>query len=97
MGLAWQFGNLHLFGYDLIIAAPPWDFENYSEAGTNKGADPHHSVMPLTDIAALPVGQPVAIVCSCFGHAGGQWQRGMRRPWRALGASRLNRRSSGAS
>jgi hypothetical protein len=26
---------------DVIIADPPWDFENYSAAGTAKGADPH--------------------------------------------------------
>jgi N6-adenosine-specific RNA methylase IME4 len=52
---AWQFGGLAMFGYDLIVADPPWDFENYSDAGTKKGADPHYSVMVLKDIKALPV------------------------------------------
>jgi N6-adenosine-specific RNA methylase IME4 len=52
---AWQFGTLAMFGYDVIVADPPWDFENYSDAGTKKGADPHYSVMPLEAIKALPV------------------------------------------
>jgi N6-adenosine-specific RNA methylase IME4 len=52
---AWQFGTLAMFGYDLIVADPPWDFENYSDAGTKKGADPHYGVMPLKEIKALPV------------------------------------------
>jgi hypothetical protein len=39
------------------VADPPWDFENYSEAGSAKGADPHYEVMPLDAIIALPVGQ----------------------------------------
>jgi N6-adenosine-specific RNA methylase IME4 len=52
---AWQFGALAMFGYDVIVADPPWDFENYSDAGTKKGADPHYSVMPLKAIKALPV------------------------------------------
>jgi hypothetical protein len=38
---AWRFGTLAMFGYDVIVADPPWDFENYSDAGTKKGADPH--------------------------------------------------------
>ena len=33
---AWQFGTLAMFGYDVIVADPPWDFENYSDAGTKK-------------------------------------------------------------
>jgi N6-adenosine-specific RNA methylase IME4 len=52
----WQFGSLRMFGYDVIVADPPWDFENYSDAGTVKGADPHYSVMSLADIKALRVG-----------------------------------------
>jgi N6-adenosine-specific RNA methylase IME4 len=52
---AWPFGTLSMFGYDVIVADPPWDFENYSDAGTKKGADPHYAVMPLEAIKALPV------------------------------------------
>jgi hypothetical protein len=52
---AWQFGALSMFGYDVFVADPPWDFENYSDAGTKKGADPHYGVMALKDIKALPL------------------------------------------
>ncbi len=52
----WPFGTLKPFSYDVIVVDPPWDFENYSDAGTKKGADPHYDVMSLTDIKALPVG-----------------------------------------
>jgi N6-adenosine-specific RNA methylase IME4 len=51
----WQFGKLAMFGYDVIVADPPWDLKNYSDAGTEKGADPHYNVMPLDAIKALPV------------------------------------------
>jgi N6-adenosine-specific RNA methylase IME4 len=54
---AWPFNDLAPLSCDLIVADPPWDFENYSEAGTVKGADPHYEVMPLDSITALPVGQ----------------------------------------
>lgn len=53
----WPFGDLCPLTYDLIVADPPWDFENFSEAGTKKGADPHYDVMALDAIKALPVGQ----------------------------------------
>jgi N6-adenosine-specific RNA methylase IME4 len=46
-----------MFGYDVIVADPPWDFENYSDAGTRKGADPHYDVMSLGNIKALRVGE----------------------------------------
>jgi N6-adenosine-specific RNA methylase IME4 len=52
---AWQFDTLAMFGYDTIVADLPWDFENYSDAGTKKGADPHYAVMPLEAIKVLPV------------------------------------------
>jgi N6-adenosine-specific RNA methylase IME4 len=53
----WLHGNSarsRCSGYDVIVADPPWDFENYSDAGTKKGADPHYRVMPLEAIKALP-------------------------------------------
>ena len=53
--MAWQFGTLAMFGYDVMVADPPWDFENYSDAGTKKGADPHYNVTRLEAIKALPV------------------------------------------
>jgi N6-adenosine-specific RNA methylase IME4 len=53
---AWPFCDLPPLSYDVIVADPPWDFKNYSPAGTAKGADPHYSVMSLEAIKALPVG-----------------------------------------
>ncbi len=41
----WQFGTLQMFGHDVIIANATWDFENYFEADTKKGADPHYALM----------------------------------------------------
>lgn len=54
--ILWQFGSLRSFGYDLIVADPPWDFENYSVKGTLKGADPHYDVMSHEAIKSLRVG-----------------------------------------
>lgn len=54
--MSWPFGRLQTFGYDLIVADPPWDFRNYSDKGTLKGADPHYSVMTLGEIKSLQVG-----------------------------------------
>lgn len=55
--MTWPFGNLPMLGADVLVVDPPWDFKNYSDAGTAKGADAHYSVMGLDAIAALPVGQ----------------------------------------
>jgi N6-adenosine-specific RNA methylase IME4 len=49
------FEPLPPLSYDVIVADPPWDFRNYSAAGTKKGADPHYAVMSLDAIKALPV------------------------------------------
>lgn len=53
--MTWPFHQLTPLSYEVIVADPPWDFENYSDAGTKKGADPHYAVMPLDGITALPV------------------------------------------
>jgi N6-adenosine-specific RNA methylase IME4 len=52
----WPFDPLQMFGYDVIVIDPPWDFENYSPKGTKKGADPHYKVQPDEWIRSLPVG-----------------------------------------
>lgn len=52
----WQFGNLAMFGYDVIEADPPWDFGLYSEAGEGKSAKAHYATMGLEFIKALRVG-----------------------------------------
>lgn len=52
----WPFGALSMFGYDVIVADPPWDFALYSEAGEAKSAKAHYATMSLDAIAALRVG-----------------------------------------
>lgn len=47
-----------MFGYDLIVADPPWRFELYNEeTGSEKGAAAHYRTMSLEEIAALRVGE----------------------------------------
>lgn len=53
----WPFGDLKMFGYDMIMADPPWSFEMWSGAGVNhKAAGGQYGCMSLADIKALPVG-----------------------------------------
>lgn len=52
----WPFGDFPMFGYDVIVADPPWDFALYSKAGEAKSAKAHYATMPLDAIAALRVG-----------------------------------------
>lgn len=51
----WQFDHLQMFGYDFIMADPPWRFENWSKAGEDKNASAKYDCMDLEDIKALPV------------------------------------------
>jgi N6-adenosine-specific RNA methylase IME4 len=53
----WPFDDLRPLTYDLIMADPPWKFENWSKAGEQKNAKAKYDCMPLADIKALPVGQ----------------------------------------
>jgi N6-adenosine-specific RNA methylase IME4 len=46
-----------MFGYDVIVADPPWAFEIYSEAGAGKSASAHYATMPLGEIMGLRVGE----------------------------------------
>lgn len=57
--MTWPFEPLRMFGYDVIEADPPWTFDLYSEAGEEKSAQAHYSVLPLSAIKALPVGHLV--------------------------------------
>ena len=50
-------------GFNLIMADPPWLFENYSEKGEEKNATAHYDCMPLDQIKALPVGLLAARDC----------------------------------
>ena len=44
-----------MFGYDLIMADPPWLFENWSKGGEHKNATAKYDCMSMADIRALPV------------------------------------------
>lgn len=55
--MSWEFGHLQMFGYDLIVADPPWDFRLYSEAGARKSARAHYRTMPIEAIKAMRVGE----------------------------------------
>ncbi len=51
----WPFGGLERWGYDLVMADPPWRFELYSERGEAKSAQAHYGTMSMAEIADLPV------------------------------------------
>jgi N6-adenosine-specific RNA methylase IME4 len=58
--------DLPMFKYQAILADPPWQFENYSQAGERKSAKRHYETMPTEDIAALPVGHLASRDCVLF-------------------------------
>lgn len=60
---AWPFGSLRPLSYGLIMADPPWSFDNYSAAGEGRNAKAHYGCMDLAAIAALPVSQLAAPDC----------------------------------
>lgn len=51
----WPFGDLPVGGFDLIMADPPWAYENWSAAGEHKNASAKYACQPLDWIKALPV------------------------------------------
>lgn len=53
----WPFGDLQMFGYDLIQADPPWHFSLYSDKGDKKSAQAQYGTMSLDAIKDLPVDQ----------------------------------------
>lgn len=54
--MTWPFGTMSPFGYDVIMADPPWSFDNWSEGGNEKNAKNQYDCMPTAAICALPVG-----------------------------------------
>jgi len=52
----WPFGGLLPFGYDAIIADPPWLFSLRSEKGEEKSPQAKYKCLPTPEICALPVG-----------------------------------------
>lgn len=57
------FGTLPLFSYGLIMADPPWKFDNWSAKGEHKNASAKYDCMDLAAIKALPVGHLAATDC----------------------------------
>lgn len=53
----WPFSPLSPLSFDLIMADPPWKYQNYSRKGEHKGAAAQYDCMTLDEIKALPVGQ----------------------------------------
>jgi len=51
----WPFNPHEPGSYGLIVADPPWSFDNWSAKGEKKNPKSHYSCMGLPDIKALPV------------------------------------------
>ncbi len=56
-------GDLPLFRYGLIMADPPWSFDNWSKAGEAKNPKAHYDCMSMSDIMGLPVSHWAATDC----------------------------------
>lgn len=61
----WPFGDLRPLSYDLLMADPPWSFENWSDKGEAKNAKAKYECMPIERIKALPVGHLAARDALC--------------------------------
>ena len=61
-----DFSQIPLFRYGLIMADPPWHFENWSARGEEKNASAQYNCMTLDDIRAMPVGHLAAKDCILF-------------------------------
>ncbi len=57
----WPFGDLQMFGYDMIMADPPWRFETRSPNGRlgnlSRAPDRHYTTLPVAEIIErFPIG-----------------------------------------
>lgn len=67
MNLARDFAALRpIGGFPVILADPPWGFDNWSAKGTGKGAVQHYPVMSIEAISALPIDVLAADDCALF-------------------------------
>lgn len=55
-----------MFGFDFVMADPPWEFDLWSEAGEAKSAKAQYATMTLDEIRALPVGHLADRHCILF-------------------------------
>lgn len=51
-----SFDYVPMFRYGVIMADPPWLFENWSASGEGRNATQHYDCMPTGEIMDLPVG-----------------------------------------
>ena len=63
---AWPFGKLKTFGYELIMADPPWKYRLRSQWGERKSYARHYGAMSFEEIAAMPVGHLASRNCILF-------------------------------
>ncbi len=61
-----NFDDIPQLKYGLIMADPPWSYENWSKAGEHKNASAKYSCMGLDAIASLPVGHLAAKDCALW-------------------------------
>lgn len=54
--MLWPFGSLRPMHYDVLLADPPWPFNNYSAKGETKNQTRYYATMGFDDISKLPVG-----------------------------------------
>jgi N6-adenosine-specific RNA methylase IME4 len=59
----WPFGTLGQYRYRVILADPPWFFENYSAKGQHKSPHRHYDCLTSDQIEALPVRELAADDC----------------------------------
>jgi len=64
MANEWPFDDLVPLRYGVILADPPWRFQNYSVKGEQKNPTAHYACMDLAAIQALPVSQLAAPDCA---------------------------------
>lgn len=63
---AWPFGDLKMFGYNIIYADPAWPFDNYSTKGESRNPNRHYDTLSIDQIKALEVGHLAAQNCALF-------------------------------
>lgn len=64
--IAWPFGELRPFSFDLVMADPPTSFRLWSEKGEAKSPQAQYDTMTIEEIAALPVGHLAAKDCALW-------------------------------
>lgn len=64
--MIYPFDPLPMFGFNIILADPPWGFANWSEKGEDRNANQHYPTMTADEIIALPVGHLAADNAACL-------------------------------